>query len=238
MFFKNEQTPDERLRLWTNTSLVIAVALGLAVAIIHGGEVTASIAAFGSALGLGGVLGFLFGIPGASQSHVSIGRVDTVAVGGGQGSKVFGGTVNESPDTPSPTDNAQAPSASAAASPPADAIRLQQANPATPDPNPPGNAPEATPIPSTTPTSNLEQVADWVTKLLLGGGLTQMQRIPPKIWQWSRIVAIGILGDGKATEQAIQAQQAFAAGCLVYGFILGFFAGFLITKLQLGKAVS
>jgi hypothetical protein len=86
--------------------------------------------------------------------------------------------------------------------------------------------------------SNLEQVADWVTKLLLGGGLTQMQHIPPLVWQWSRVVAIGIIGPAGANEQTIQSHQSFAAGMLVYGFIVGFFSGFLITKLQLGKAIQ
>ncbi|HVG27774.1 MAG TPA: hypothetical protein VM865_09225 [Acidobacteriaceae bacterium] len=85
--------------------------------------------------------------------------------------------------------------------------------------------------------SNLEQVADWVTKLLLGGGLTQMGRIPPKIWQWSHAVAMGTLG-AAADERRIVAEQAFACGLMVYGFILGFFAGFLITKLQLGRAIA
>ncbi|HEY0795463.1 MAG TPA: hypothetical protein VGD64_06755, partial [Acidisarcina sp.] len=85
--------------------------------------------------------------------------------------------------------------------------------------------------------SNLEQVADWVTKLLLGGGLTQMQRIPPKIWQWAHNVAIGILKERNPDPMLVAATQAFAAGLMVYGFILGFFAGFLITKLQLGKEV-
>jgi hypothetical protein len=65
-----------------------------------------------------------------------------------------------------------------------------------------------------------------------------MQRIPPKVWQWLRVVALGILGDDQhANENIIVAQQAFAAGLLVYSFVLGFFAGFLITKLQLGKQV-
>jgi hypothetical protein len=86
-----------------------------------------------------------------------------------------------------------------------------------------------------TRSSNLEQVADWVTKLLLGGGLTQMQRIPPKIWKWAGLVAIGIVGKSAAPD--LEANQAFAAGLLVYGFVLGFFGGFLTTKLQLGQAV-
>jgi len=72
--------------------------------------------------------------------------------------------------------------------------------------------------------------------LLLGGGLTQIQQIPPKVWQWARAVAVGI--DPDAKEALIQSHQAFAAGLMTFGFVLGFFGGFLITKLQLGRALS
>jgi hypothetical protein len=74
-----------------------------------------------------------------------------------------------------------------------------------------------------------------------------MQHIPPKIWQWARVVALGILGNdpqvlggsnAAVSERLILGQQSYAAALLVYGFALGFFSGFLITKLQLGKAIS
>ena len=235
MFITFPKDPDKRINILTNIGLLIAVALGIIVAVVHGGERTVTIAALGASLGVGGVLGFLFGVPGASHAHITIGRVDTVAVGAGQGAKVIGGAVNEpAPPTPSPTQSQDAAPEAVALAAPGDGtppVADQPATDPTASPTDPAGAPQ------TTAASNLEQVADWVTKLLLGGGLTQMQRIPPKIWQWSRNVAIGIT-DGKATDMTLQAQQAFAAGVLVYGFILGFFSGFLITKLQLGKRVA
>jgi hypothetical protein len=227
--------PDSRLNFLTNLGLGVAIVLGLIVAIAHGGERTVTIAALGASMGVGGVLGFLFGIPATSQSHISIGRVDTVTVGPGQA-----GNVAPAPNPPAqnppaaaaPLQNvapadAPAPAAPNAAAPPA-------ANSPLADAAALSNAASGTKQPTTA--SNLEQVADWVTKLLLGGGLTQLQNIPPKIWQWSNNVAVGIT-DGHVKGPALAAQQAFAAGVLVYGFILGFFAGFLITKLQLGKRV-
>lgn len=223
--------PDKRLNILTNIGLLIAVVLGLIVAIMHGGERTVTIAALGASLGVGGVLGFLFGVPGASQAHITIGRVDTVAVGAGQGAKVTGGAVTE--PAPNPPLPAPPPEAAASAVPNEEAPQTAD-QPATDTTTP---LTDATGAQQTTAASNLEQVADWVTKLLLGGGLTQMQRIPPKIWQWSHNVAVGI-SDGNLTGPALEAQQAFAAGVLVYGFVLGFFSGFLITKLQLGKRVA
>jgi hypothetical protein len=226
-------SPQERLvegekilRFYTNLALLIAIAVGVSVIIGHRGTITAGLTAFGAALGLGGVLGFLFGVPGPSRPPVNI-NANTIAVGSGEGSTTVSGTV-EAGETPVP--------------PPGQTGSSSNANPAPP-PEPPVKPPPVTgavelPTQSQVP-SNLEQVADWVTKLLLGGGLTQMQRIPPKVWQWSRMVALGILRDDPtASEQLIVAQQAFAAGLLVYGFVLGFFAGFLITKLQLGKSIS
>jgi hypothetical protein len=229
------------LRFWTNVGLGIAVAIGLVVVACHGGVLTAGIAAFGASLGSGGILGFLFGVPSASRTPVTINNARTVAVGTGNDSRTTGGSVGNSDEEVSPSAGTPPPG-SAASVAPADATAKGADSPAPPsDP-----ATETTAVPHNT-TSNLEQVADWVTKLLLGGGLTQMQHIPPKIWQWARVVALGILGnDGKViggdnpavSERLILAQQSYAAALLVYGFVLGFFCGFLITKLQFGKAIS
>jgi hypothetical protein len=240
---------EERdLRFYTNLGLLIAVGIGALVAGFHTGAFTAALAAYGAAVGLGGILGFLFGVPSAAKAPITINKADSMAVGTGPGSSAVGGNVGTTTVAPPPSgsnseslpDNGireaanDIDSASQTVSSVAPLITAEAASTNhLPDPIPPAPASTSSPI------SNLEQVADWVTKLLLGGGLTQMQRIPPKVWQWSRIVALGILRDQpQASEQLIVAQQAFAAGLLVYGFIVGFFGGFLITKLQLGKAIS
>lgn len=50
--------------------------------------------------------------------------------------------------------------------------------------------------------SNLEQISDWVTKLLVGGSLTQLHNIPDQFRSWGSWVALGIWGrDGKAARQ-------------------------------------
>ena len=108
----------------------------------------------------------------------------------------------------------------------------------TPTPGPPvaGEAADEPLQPASE--SNLVQVSDWMTKLLLGGGLTQLQQIPKKIWELAGWVAIGI--DPKnpdPTSAAYQANQVFASGLLVYFFVLGFFGGYFITQLQFGKKI-
>ncbi len=258
---RREMSPAERLldhqsRLyfWTNLGLGIALGLGFIVILIHGGGWTTAIAAFGASLGAGGVLGFLFGVPSTLKTPVNITSAGNVAVATGNNSPtVSADTIDDTGTAPPQT--ATPPPQSAVIphpnpSPATSNLTLAPAPTASPTPRPaPSTPPAPAPAPPPAPqppiaisspsVSNLEQVADWVTKLLLGGGLTQMQRIPPKVWQWSHVVALGIIGDDpRINDRLILAQQAFAAGLLVYGFILGFFSGYLITKLQLGKAIA
>jgi hypothetical protein len=232
---RRQLSPNERLaehhkdiHFWTNLGLANALIIGFVVIIAHGGILTSAIAAFGAALGTGGILGFLFGVPSAAKAPVNINNAGSVAVGTGNDSRTTGGAIND-PTNSAATVQTTPPGPSLVASP-APTANTTASDPAT-------TTDDATPPHYNI--SNLEQVADWVTKLLLGGGLTQMQRIPPTIWRWSQIVAWGIIGDNaNITPQRMLAEQSFSAGLLVYGFVLGFFAGFLITKLQLGKAIA
>lgn len=270
---------DEKLHKRIVRAVLTAIVLGICVILLRGlphpfawGSFLTSgmtaLAAFGAAIGLGGVLGFLFGVPIVPKGPViNNPGSGTVAVTTGPDSKASAEVLRVQ-------DSAASPNAKTASDPTIGAsetdggnsgVQTQdsahQAQIGTPqqvagsvkqsDPKVPeggskqtsdreedGKDESATPY--VTGFSNLEQVADWVTKLLLGGGLTQMQRIPPKIWQWSRLVALGMLGEqpGQGNESLIVAYQAFAAALLVYGFIVGFFGGYLITKLQLGRAIA
>jgi hypothetical protein len=226
---------ERDLRFYTNAALLSAVGIGAAIILFHSGAVTASLTAFGASIGLGAVLGFLFGVPGVHKPSVNVSNAGTVTSGTDAGVTVQTIDVGQSR---SPSEgNAPAPLIQQPVQPAAD-----PANAAKPivGPQPQSQPTNGTAIPTgTTNPSNLEQVADWVTKLLLGGGLTQMQRIPPQVSNWAHLVALGILRDSpSAAPQLILAQQAFAAGLLVYGYVLGFFGGFLITKLQLGTALT
>ena len=244
----NERLIDHQNRLyfWTNLGLGIALVIGFIVIFLHGGNRTTAIAAYGASLGAGGVLGFLFGVPSTTRAPVNINSSGNVAVGTGNNSPTVSADVVDQPNTPPPnrTINPPTESPSKIAFAPDPSTTIAPKSISTSTPTPPAPAPDQGPQIPTSPresVSNLEQVADWVTKLLLGGGLTQMQRIPPKVWQWAHIVALGIIGDDPniiVTDRVIQAQQAFAAGLLVYGFILGFFSGYLITKLQFAKAIA
>ena len=259
---KTFPTEDALLRYRVAHGLIFAVLFAVLVILLHGigqpysaraffSAGTAAGAALGGAVGLGGVLGFLFGIPARDRSQPMINKVETLAIRTGAGPQ----TVNDHlpPAAEKPAENkpsedkahtdAEQTAASAAAALQAQAVPAPKnvsaesgKAPATQsDASKDNTAKGATAYNPNA--SNLEQVADWVTKLLLGGGLTQMGRIPPKIWMWAHLVAQGML-PGESDERLLMSYQAFAAGVMVYGFIVGFFGGFLITKLQLGKAIS
>ena len=71
--------------------------------------------------------------------------------------------------------------------------------------------------------SNLEQISDWLTKLLVGAGLVELTNLPG---------LIGRASDFFAADLQVANAQAFAASALLYGSGVGFAAGYLWTRLR------
>ncbi|MDH6112180.1 hypothetical protein P3T36_006794 [Kitasatospora sp. MAP12-15] len=82
----------------------------------------------------------------------------------------------------------------------------------------------------TTPNTNLEQVSDWLTKILLGVGLTQLSSIWAHLRQLARALAPALGGRSDSAP--------FAAALVVYFVLLGFLGGWLLTRLMLAGALS
>ena len=72
--------------------------------------------------------------------------------------------------------------------------------------------------------TNLEDISDWLTKILIGIGLVELREVPSLI--------DGVAGYW-ASSMGTPAPRAFAAGLLVYFGINGFFVGYLWTRLAL-----
>jgi hypothetical protein len=73
--------------------------------------------------------------------------------------------------------------------------------------------------------SNLELISDWLTKILVGVGLTQFKSIPGALYKLASFVAGGT-GQG----------QAFALFVILYFFFGGFVAAYLETRVFLTGA--
>lgn len=193
----------------TNLGLAIALIAGLIVIWLRYEVYATGFIWAGACLGMGALVGFLFGIP-KTQAPVLVQRAEVAAIG----TKV---------DVAAP-----------------DAATREGSDPGGATSEPQGTA---API-AAAQDSNLEQISDWVTKLLVGGGLTQLQNIPGYFWNWGGELARG-LTDGGAGSAAASAggavatqvipgpAQVFATGLILYFLILGFFGGYLITLLQL-----
>jgi hypothetical protein len=80
------------------------------------------------------------------------------------------------------------------------------------------------------PNTNLEQVSDWLTKILLGAGLTQIGTLPRRLRELGDALAPA-LGDGPGA-------AGFAAALSVYFTIVGFLSGWLLTRLLLARALT
>jgi FtsH-binding integral membrane protein len=94
---------------------------------------------------------------------------------------------------------------------------------------PAGTAPYAT-------NTNLEQISDWLTKIIVGVSLTQVGTIRAEFLKLAEFLApalaAGVDGDGAAVAKAV------AAIIIVYGLTGGFLAGYLLTRLFLTGALS
>ena len=75
--------------------------------------------------------------------------------------------------------------------------------------------------------TNLEQISDWLTKILVGVGLTQLQNIPRKLMGLAGYFQLGLGGNAPIT-------LAIVLNAMVFGF----FAGYLLTRLFLARAFS
>jgi hypothetical protein len=77
--------------------------------------------------------------------------------------------------------------------------------------------------------TNLEEISDWLTKIIVGLGLINLAKIPPKLQS---------LADLLAKEIHPPNQGAFALGLIVYFAIIGFLYGYLFTRLFLQRAFA
>lgn len=77
--------------------------------------------------------------------------------------------------------------------------------------------------------SPIEQIADWLTKIIVGLGLTNLSKIPGKLELWAGYVAGGIGKD---------VNHAAALGMLLYFVVLGFVGGYLLTNLFLEGLIT
>lgn len=73
--------------------------------------------------------------------------------------------------------------------------------------------------------TNLEQISDWLTKILVGVGLTQLAKVPEKLQALASYFGPGVGDNG-----------SFALAIILNFSISGFVMGYILTRLFLAKA--
>jgi hypothetical protein len=76
--------------------------------------------------------------------------------------------------------------------------------------------------------TNLEQISDWFTKIIIGAGLVELGHLAGSIDSVADVVA---LGDRSGA-------HAFALGLLVYSLVDGFLLSYVWTRLELSAQIA
>ena len=85
-----------------------------------------------------------------------------------------------------------------------------------------------------TPSSNLAEVSDWLTKLLLGAGLVQLTRLGPPVAHLIDNIAAGLHSTAASASGA-----KVAAGAILFGYtITGILVGYVMTTLWYQRKIT
>ncbi|MBB3837646.1 uncharacterized protein YneF (UPF0154 family) [Runella defluvii] len=83
------------------------------------------------------------------------------------------------------------------------------------------------------PNTNLEEISDWLTKIIVGLGLVQLKSVPQQLQQTSEYIAPKIVKSAIDNEAAITLVNSL----IIYFPIVGFIGGYLITRMYLSGAI-
>jgi hypothetical protein len=76
--------------------------------------------------------------------------------------------------------------------------------------------------------TNLEEISDWLTKIIIGVGLVELKQLPGKIGELGRVVVRGLPAD----------QSAFGIAVVLFFCVIGFLFGYLLTRLYVQAALA
>ena len=75
--------------------------------------------------------------------------------------------------------------------------------------------------------TNMEQISDWLTKILVGAGLVELKGLPHAIYLAAQYVAPAIAPNGAPSSPAL---ESIAAAILIYFSVEGFIGGYIFTR--------
>jgi len=227
---------------WSTTQWLEAIAggfvlVGLLLIIVYGlatggswwQTVSVGLLTAMAALATGLLLGFLFGVP----RYVSSGqfRFDLSRNTRGPAANPAGSQDSAAPPAAPGPVSAPATATSAPAS-----TAVAEGSATTVDQSPTTGATPAAFGSKYTPSTNLAEVSDWLTKLLLGAGLVQLTSLGAPVSALINNVADGL--DGGQPLPASGAPQVMAGAILVTYSVAGFLIGYVLTTTWYGERIA
>jgi hypothetical protein len=86
--------------------------------------------------------------------------------------------------------------------------------------------------------SPIEQISDWLTKIIVGLGLANLKALPGQLDAWARYVAMSIGSSAIPPGGADGSGASLALGMILYFLILGFMACYILTQIFLRNLVN
>jgi len=77
--------------------------------------------------------------------------------------------------------------------------------------------------------TNLNQISDWLTKVIVGAGLVQLKDIPGFVIKVAERMSRGLIKPNHNIDAAIST----SAGIIIYFTVFGFITGYLVTKVMI-----
>ena len=81
------------------------------------------------------------------------------------------------------------------------------------------------------PNTNLEDVSDWLTKILIGVGLVEIEKIGPSLYSLAEVLGKSISQTSTGTNDHLM----YALALIIYFLIIGFFFGYLSTRIIISR---
>jgi hypothetical protein len=81
--------------------------------------------------------------------------------------------------------------------------------------------------------TNLEQISDWLTKIIVGLGLVELRKMPDHLHRAAAWMATSI---SSKTNSELEQGASFCCAFIIFFSVTGFLAGYLLTRLFLAAA--
>ncbi len=105
-----------------------------------------------------------------------------------------------------------------------------------------GDASRTTATATVETNSNLVEISDWLTKILVGVSLVELNKIPGRHKELTSYLGNGLTNCGDTASSTygscVQGGESFALGIVIFFFAAGFLVGYLWTRLYLQRALA